>query len=322
MSSELNTESSLSESPVVDEAPALTEDEKKQMAMQHQRAVARRNRFYGQDTKQVLNVEAKTDDARAYLERMQQNHNPPVMSANQRLDAILSRIQNSPIQLRTHELITDHALIIVNSIYEAELKKQGKRLMWQSDENRAIMQEVTKYFIGDPACAYSLNACLFLYGDTGTGKSFLLKEVMYLLTQIVPIECMKFYRVSAKLLVQDCADAKSLKPLDFYKTCGNLLIDDLGEEKAYVANYANTENPMDILLTARYEAFIRHGHKTHFTSNKQPGDEVISEPGKPDIHKAGELEKRYGTRIVDRLAEMCEAIYIPGVSYRSEFDPD
>jgi len=114
---------------------------------------------------------------------------------------------------------------------------------------------------------------------------------MYRFAQIVPIECMKFRIISAKELVQSCADDKSLNPLKQWKSCGNLLIDDLGEEKEFVANYSNTDNPMDVLLSARYEAYISHGHLTHFTSNKQPS----------------ELEDRYGTRIFDRICETAES---------------
>ena len=104
------------------------------------------------------------------------------------------------------------------------------------------------------------------------------------------------------------SSAKSLSPL-YAAQKGVWLFDDLGEEKSEVVLYKDAENPMDNLLSARYEAYINSGLLTHFTSNKQPDD----------------IEHIYGTRIADRFSEWVQSIFFEGETLRIDpnlTDPD
>jgi len=93
---------------------------------------------------------------------LNRSQNPRPQTANQRLATILSRIQTAPtVMYRQHDLPTDHALLIAEKIYEAELSKFGKKLYWQSKDNRDIFEDVTRYFCGDPDGPLSFAKGLF-----------------------------------------------------------------------------------------------------------------------------------------------------------------
>ncbi len=98
--------------------------------------------------------------------------------------------------------------------------------------------------------------------------------------------------------MQEVADENTLKPIRKFFS-GNLMLDDLGEEKQMLKLYGNAENPMDLLITERYRAFQEKGTLTHATSNLPPT--------KLDV---------YGTRLFDRFSDMTHAVLLPGGSKR------
>lgn len=79
-----------------------------------------------------------------------------------------------------------------------------------------------------------------------------------------------------------------------------LVIDDLGDEKDDFKDWGTTRNPIIDIMSHRYNRMYSDGLITHFTTNKN----------------AGELKKRYGDRITDRMREMCIQIDVKGKSKR------
>ncbi|WP_177225941.1 hypothetical protein [Arsenicibacter rosenii] len=264
------------------------------------RAARLRAKYYGQeqDGYKPVKVEARTEDAEAYLRRM--SGQPQAPSREHRLSAILGRIEAGRRWIRPQEIGFNDASVIIRRIYQADLTAQEREFSLQPGVGE-IFEDIIRYFIGDPESPIPLTKGLFLYGANGVGKSYMLK-MFKRFCDVIPIPQMQFQIAQTKEILQAVSDASNLKALNPYKS-GGLLLDDLGEEKALKKIYGEAENPMDMLISARYERFIDHGTLTHFTSNLVP-----------------EELTRYGTRIYERLNEMTTFISVPGRSYRFD-DP-
>jgi len=76
--------------------------------------------------------------------------------------------------------------------------------------------------------------------------------------------------------------------------------DDMLLEEVNAKFYGNNQNIMAEILLDRYDMFIRHGMKTYATTN---GDMKL-------------LEDNYGTRVRDRIREMCNIVSLTGKSLR------
>ncbi|MBD2753820.1 P-loop NTPase family protein [Spirosoma validum] len=218
-----------------------------------------------------------------------------------RVDAILGRINNLRKPGRMQALPFDEAQFIVQAIYENDLANRARTPYW-TEETFKVVDDVTKYFIGDPTGPISLTKNLYVYGAVGVGKTYLFR-MMSILCDVVPINEMRFSMVGSKRLMRTIKNDQSLKALSRIDQ-GNWLIDDLGAEKRWTKLYAEDVDPMDELINSVYEAYIDNGKKTHWTSNKEPD----------------ELEAIYGTRNYDRFTEMNESVFFPGESIR--IDPN
>lgn len=267
------------------------------------RAALKRAKFFGDESQRagIVRLEAKTVAAEAYLKRLNAGKDI-IQTPQNRLAAILNRIENRKRNIRGQEIGLSEAQIIIRRIYDVELATQEREFYLQPGVAE-IFDDVLRYFIGDPYGPLPLSKGLYFYGATGVGKSYLLK-MLKKFCDFVPIPSMQFQIVKTKEILQAVADSSSLKPINPYKT-GNMLLDDLGEERSLKKIYGDAENPMDLLLSARSDEFVDAGVLTHFTSNLLPED----------------LTKRYGSRIEDRIHEMATIINIPGTSYRKDDVP-
>ncbi len=112
------------------------------------------------------------------------------------------------------------------------------------------------------------------------------------------VDC--FARMIPKYITaQGLADLLKVEDFQGYGSCVNaafLIIDDIGTEPIAVKNYGNEVLPFTELLLKRYEA----RRPTIITTN-------LSE---------SVIENTYGTRIMDRLNEICDKIPYGGESYR------
>ncbi|QMW05386.1 hypothetical protein [Spirosoma foliorum] len=247
-----------------------------------------------------------TEKGKADRQRVAEANRTPTQ-----LEAILSRLdQTIKVNYRQQVLSFEIASVVVEKIYGLELSRKNKA-SWFTDEQREVLDNVIKYFIGDPQCPYALHKGLFVYGGYGPGKTFLFRA-MQTLCKIAPIPDMQFDEVSTKTFVTAWKNHKESKdkkndPVIKYSR-NHLLLDDLGEEKQVIISYTNAENPIDELLSERYIAFDRFGQVTHVTSNLGQGD---SETALED-----QLVHLYGSRILDRFNDMFEVILLPGDSKR------
>lgn len=272
----------------------------------HKRALARRDKFYQTSFVRPVDASKLTEKGRA--------DRASVAAANRevsQLDAILGRLnQDIRVSHRQQVLPFEVAKIVVTTAFEKEMARKKKRVYF-TDEQLAIVDDITKYFIGDPSGPYSLVKGLFVYGGLGVGKTMLFR-VMQTVCRVTPILEMQFEEVATKTLYERYVTYKESKekknnPLAQYSR-GHLLLNDLGEERQTHISYTNEERPMDLLLSERNEAWDRFGHLTHVTTNLGLGD---SETALED-----QLNKVYGSRILDRFHDMFEIILLPGESKR------
>lgn len=245
------------------------------------------------EAKAEADVARLTPEGKAYADRLKELNKPV-----SRLDAILARVHSGirPGGQRMQCLDYYDAKRIVTELLIVRLARKNKSLVI-TKEQKPILQDLTAYFIGDPASSIPLTKGVYLYGAVGVGKTFIL-SIMQALCKVADIEEMKFTDVSTKSLIQDVVDQKNLTPIRKY-FAGNVLFDDLGEEKQQVKLWGDGESPMDLLLTERYKAFEQYGYLSHFTSNLTPPGLSI-----------------YGTRLFDRFSDMTHPVLLPGGSKR------
>lgn len=258
----------------------------------HAKALSRLKR----NADKPIDYSRATDHARQYMSRVNQSE-----SVSQ-LDGIINRLtQTIQVHRRRQTLDFDTAKQAVSKVYELELARKGKAIRLGSDQ-MSILDDIIRYFIGDPASTIPLHKGIFLYGGFGVGKTFLFRT-MQTLCRVVPLTGMEFDIVSTKALIQQVKEAKTTTPLGQYRK-GNLLLDDLGEEAGRAGGdiqiYGNTEKVMDVLLSNRYELFDRFNLVTHATSNADVDD----------------LEDIYGSRLYDRFCDMFEPVCLSGDSNR------
>lgn len=151
-------------------------------------------------------------------------------------------------------------------------------------------QKVDNYFNAD-----TQKKGLLLYGPNGTGKSTAMRPHTHKENGNARMWNATALAFASKIASEGSDCIKKYSMHDMY-------IDDLGRERATVANYADKGiTPLHDLIHYRYDIFITKGYKTHISTNLS----------------FTELEERYGVPIADRIKEMCEVIEFKGESLRA-----
>jgi DNA replication protein DnaC len=187
---------------------------------------------------------------------------------------------------------------------------------YQGYTTDVFAEQYIKYFCSRreefyPALSTNPNKGLLSMGDVGGGKTlnFKIYDTIYSKIQIdidgkifSPLgsvnddkfmichvkEILSKVRVEGELYIEKLSKVKQL------------VLDDLGDENDDFKDWGTTRNPIIDIISHRYNRMYSGGLITHFTSNKN----------------AGELKKRYGDRVTDRLREMTIQIDVKGKSKR------
>ena len=127
---------------------------------------------------------------------------------------------------------------------------------------------------------------LFVYGPVGTGKTFFFRAIRTPWDEMVKVISMHeiIGREDREIreLMEDCQQDE-------------VLLDDIGAEPIF-NNYGVKFDILGYLIDRRMQSRMR----THFTTNLSKAD----------------ILKRYGGRVIDRIAEMCRSVEFPGKSRR------
>lgn len=131
---------------------------------------------------------------------------------------------------------------------------------------------------------------LALFGGVGTGKT----TAMRCLSAMMGFPCISV--ASLDVIYARSGDVGIIDTMDAYRSA-TIAIDDIGTERA---RHFGAEFPMGDILARRYDLWQRSGVLTVLTGNLT----------------AEERLARYGTRIVDRLAQMCVVVPCVWPSFR------
>lgn len=179
---------------------------------------------------------------------------------------------------------------------------EAKGLFWRTAkslipdyqiQDKETYQNLVKYFFGQE-CNLDTSKGLLIIGGTGCGKTQLFKAMQQtLFNTIIPS-----YRICECINTEYAIRSGNSVYEDF--NAGMVCFDDLGSEQIETVVFGNRVTVMNEILQLRYNSFQRSGLKTHLTSN-------LSE---------AEIESKYGTRIFDRLKEMCNIVIFDWQSFR------
>jgi DNA replication protein DnaC len=147
---------------------------------------------------------------------------------------------------------------------------------------------------------------MFLIGNVGIGKTAMMKVMQRLFRDTN--RRFKFVNSYDLKDLSEQITAGEIKSLYGYDFKCDLYIDDIGFSSD-VRRYGNTVNIISEILMERYDLFISSGFRTHLSSNMMVSMKT-NEKNIPTI------ETIYGSRVVDRLREMCELVTWNGDSLR------
>lgn len=237
-------------------------------------------------------------EGRVYLESLKQAEKKNKTTAD-----ILAAIRNE--ESRKNKVFRQvisykEARPILWEIMKLRLEKQGRKFVGEPSEI-LIIQNLLKYFICDPSSEYDLTKGIFLFGNTGVGKTFLMECFK---TFVDKTKCRDgFQMIKTSELAEEMAkgiDSKFTSPLKIrekYKN-GNWFFDDLGDDEPLrIVNYGNEIGILGNILTKREADFMKNGaNVTHLTSNLLP----LSYEVDGVVYK-DEILERYGQRLRSRM---------------------
>lgn len=153
--------------------------------------------------------------------------------------------------------------------------------------NAEVIEALCYYFSNVPYGKFNLNKGIFLAGNTGSGKTMMMR----LFSQVVPFG---FYYVDN---ICDNVRRDGQEPLDKIKnrSFDELCFDDFGSE-GKITHYGSNYNVMYDIVVRRCQDFVHHKTKTHFTSNMTMQN----------------IRELYDLRIESRLHEMCNIVVLGG----------
>lgn len=150
---------------------------------------------------------------------------------------------------------------------------------------------------------------LLIIGSIGCGKTFMMK-----IYQKVFLGSLRGFKIVNSGILIDMLDEISVSEIKERYGYGckmDLYIDDIGVKYAVSSRYGNKVNIISEILLERYELFVNEGWKTHLSTNLIPkNNSEIEDENNPTIQSV------YGSRVYDRIKEMCELIVFNGKSLR------
>lgn len=209
------------------------------------------------------------------------------------------RVHSTPESEKREPLNYEQAKAILWRIMQiySNAFRSGKDGFLVDDYNRGLIQELTKYFIGEFG---KLDPCkgVLLWGNPGTGKTVIMRIFSELTKH--PAVLHRYNVITCYDVVNDYSQLGQLAADKYAKY--NRCFDDLGAEPCELKLYGNVNNPMAQILTRRYERWERGQEKTmtFITTN---------------LNESAILD-RYGPRVYDRIRAMCNIIELKGTSRR------
>jgi len=155
----------------------------------------------------------------------------------------------------------------------------------------------------------SLDKAIYLAGSTGTGKTLILGSVMKIFAKMNQISTYQIHKYAKIMRDYDSHGSKVLDSFGPIETSSGGIyrvetieayIDDFLFTGSEINRFGNRIYLADQFIDLRYDAFIKHGKKTHFSSNIYPN----------------QVSEFLDERSISRLSEMCNFIELTGDDWR------
>lgn len=256
-------------------------------------------------------LQAMRDRQREYQERNAPGHVPPTPEQIAATAAYWEKVFSEPV--KRYEGPAVRSIAPGTMDYEIAKLKVWKILQeraaqieyldnepfkWQFDEaEKKILQNLTRYFINDPGCEWSLTKGLFLYGAPGTGKT----EIMRAISRFCEENDLrkKFVFCSMSEIYSRTKSDKDFDPIT-PNVQFDRLFDEFGRNTGPVIRFGDPLDIVEAIIEQRYERSRRYGQLTHFIANGTPN----------------EIKELFSPMVSDRLRSMCTGVYFKGQSKR------
>ncbi|WP_188316189.1 ATPase [Chitinophaga agrisoli] len=172
-----------------------------------------------------------------------------------------------------------------------------------TSETEPVILKLLTWFLLDEARAakegISLNKGILLAGPIGCGKSALMRIFRSLASEVLPFAMISCDQVSLDFAKHGAVAIEQLTTRSFSVNDRPLArcFENLGHE-GNLSHYGDKTDLMRMILSVRYDLFIKYGMLTHITTNLDPA----------------EIEERYGYRIRSCMREMFNIIAFPASS--------
>lgn len=256
--------------------------------------------------------------AYAEIELTPDEHDQAILSAKikkkSQLDEAARKLADDARRNAYKNLVWDHKQIESYMQWRAQKEFGGQFVLDKS--NISVYELLLCYFTKDPVFfelakdlkveAPSLDKGIMLAGNTGTGKSWMMRLFSQNSLQCYVLANAKHISnryeeagqhaidVHTSLIMNAAQDAKA-----FYQSHRGLCIDDMGAEPEVTVHMGNRKQVIGDIVELRYDKKIT-GVLLHLTSNLT-GEEIAA---------------RYGPRVLSRLCEIVNFIELPGPDRR------
>lgn len=221
---------------------------------------------------------------------------------NERNAAYLDKFRRKreEVESEEQEQFTERELKLkVLEHVEIEMKKRapGEVFQW-TERHKKLYRHLMYYFANDDRCGWALNKGLLLHGTTGVGKTMALKIFQNLIVNEMPNNTKRFKMTTCQNVFEWFKASQHDGIQEYLR--GHWCFDDLGQEEPVYIHYGNKINVMEQVLFERDLQRQKEYTNTIITTNLDPA----------------QIDDRYGTRLLDRLSEMCTFVRLDGKSMR------
>jgi len=187
----------------------------------------------------------------------------------------------------------------------AHIKSKGEYLELGYNN---LLEDVLKYFVRDRSSKFNLNKGLFIFGQVGTGKSWIL-EIMQEVIKVAidkgfdKMEQVYFDIHKMTKIAKDLRNEGDFKALNKYMN-GSICYDDIGFEPTTIHIYKNEETVFNTIIDNQSIRHEKTNKIIHGTSNLLINGQNNS------------IQSTYGERISSRCLALFNCIWLQGICKR------
>lgn len=169
----------------------------------------------------------------------------------------------------------------------------GKKEPEMTEDLKEVLRMLTAYFSGNECGEVDQGKGIYLYGQVGTGKTSVM-EAMQLMARALRYDVRRFRMTRVQEVYEMALRQEELGWMAGENRC----FDDIGFSQSKVKIWGNSVNPLEGILTRRYNR--RMEWTTHATSNVPPGA----------------LSELFDERLLSRFNEMFNIVPLFGWDFR------